>query len=328
MGKLRSLVRVNEWLFSKIPSLFVPLLLFYYYEGASGDCTKVLFLYFIYLMFSFSFGYAVNDYSDREEDAIVGKRNIMGELSETQCSLILLILLCGCIPFGIICNNPVIIPIYIFVYFWGAAYSIRPFRFKERGALGLFECAIAQRMFPMFPILAYSLKTTRYVILWGSITFFAGMRYILIHQVLDLENDRRSGTRTFTTEHENETRYLIYAFFLGETVLLIVTAILAFPLNVVIRFGLLYLVIMGLTFFTVHYIYHSPWLLSYTAVPYEDLYNFYFPLFLLVAITQKASGAFVAVLILCMIGFHPMLNKWKIMAFGFRRILEGALWNK
>ena len=174
MGKLRSLVRVNEWLFSKIPSLFVPLLLFYYYEGASGDCTKVLFLYFIYLMFSFSFGYAVNDYSDREEDAIVGKRNIMGELSETQCSLILLILLCGCIPFGIICNNPVIIPIYIFVYFWGAAYSIRPFRFKERGALGLFECAIAQRMFPMFPILAYSLKTMRYVILWGSITFFAG----------------------------------------------------------------------------------------------------------------------------------------------------------
>ena len=85
MQKFFQLIRMKEWMFSKIPFMFIPLFTFCSKQTLTYDMLLVFACYFVYLAFFFSFGYAINDYSDREIDAIVGKTNIMGELGEGKC---------------------------------------------------------------------------------------------------------------------------------------------------------------------------------------------------------------------------------------------------
>ena len=86
--KFGKLIRMNEWLFSKLPFMFLPILCCF---TELEHITVICLCYFLYLFFFYSFGYAINDYSDRAADKMIGKQNIMGALSEVQCVLILVI---------------------------------------------------------------------------------------------------------------------------------------------------------------------------------------------------------------------------------------------
>lgn len=323
--KFGKLIRMNEWLFSKLPFMFLPILCCF---TELEHITVICLCYFLYLFFFYSFGYAINDYSDRAADKMIGKQNIMGALSEVQCVLILVFLVSGALPLAIISKNRSIYAVLLWVYFWGAAYSIRPFRFKERGVSGLIVCTLAQRTFPMLPLLSISTKMLKYVVVWGTIGALVGLRYILIHQVIDLENDRKTGTATFALSHLNKAKKMLYICFVIET--LLVVSFLFLEYNVFISVGICttYLIVMAITFYTIHYIFNESYLESYIAVPYEDLYNFYYPIVLLLIALKQRTIAFFVLLIIVIIGIRPMTDKWKIMNFGIMRIWKGFIWKK
>ena len=316
MQKFFQLIRMKEWMFSKIPFMFIPLFTFCSKQTLTYDMLLVFACYFVYLAFFFSFGYAINDYSDREIDAIVGKTNIMGELGEGKCRVVLLLLILGCIPFGIVCRNMWIIPIFLFVYFWGAAYSIKPFRFKERGLFGLIECSLAQRTLPMLPLLAYSKDMVQYVLIWGGIGALVGLRYILIHQIIDLENDTKSGTETFAKSHLSIAKTALIICFIVEVIALFLALAFSHGIIVAMIISAVYLIIALISFYTVHFVYNQRYLFSYTYVPLEDFYNFYYTLFISFSFFDNKLIFFSVVIFLFVVGLLPMINKWKLMFAG------------
>lgn len=328
MKRIQKLIRMNEWMFSKIPFMFVPVLLCMAQDGREAFGSVICATYFVYLFAFFSFGYAINDYSDIEADRMVNKQNIMGELSPGIRLLVLVLCFVGALPMVIVCGNRISLVNMALVYFWGAAYSVWPFRFKERGVWGLIVCSLAQRSLPLLPLLAVSSSAKTIVIVWSIIGGLVGLRYILIHQVIDVESDRISKTETFAVHHFQLTRRGLYMCFILEVAVVLGFLIWYHGWQLALVLGVVYGIIMLVIFYTVHFIYEQSYLISYIAVPFEDFYNFYYPLFLSSTLLTEQPVAGVLLVFLLLIGIKPMINKWKIMLFGMRRLGEMLLWKK
>ena len=82
-----------------------------------------------------------------------------------------------------------------------AVYSLPPLRLKTRGVAGLVASTVAQRTAPLaiaFQALhAWGIGPALMLALGSCI----GLRFMVIHQLHDRENDQRAGLRTFATEH-------------------------------------------------------------------------------------------------------------------------------
>jgi UbiA prenyltransferase family len=87
-------------------------------------------------------------------------------------------------------------------------YVLPPIRLKERGLLGLVTDALYAHAIPTFlaAITFYALGSQSWLHVWlllGSLVawqFCLGLRNILLHQLKDADNDRRSGLRTYVTQ--------------------------------------------------------------------------------------------------------------------------------
>jgi len=322
------LFRVGEWLFSKVPFMFIPLFLGALENhgprgiGMGGACAS----YFCYLVFFYSFGYAVNDFSDRDIDKLVGKTNIMAELRRAQCIGILFCLVLGCVPLALVRLNFVGPVMLAFVYFFGAAYSLKPLRFKERGVAGLLVSALAQRTIPLLPLVNLSAGFWKPVTLLGGLGFLVGMRYILIHQSLDQDNDRQSGTRTFVGKNGRRVKALIRVCFVLECIVLTGVCVRYLGLAVSAVLLLVYIAQSLLTSYTMRSFYRKSYFFSFVCVPLEDVYSFYLPLILLLRLLQTSLWWSLPAFLLLLIGVKPMLQKWKTAVFAIthrRRSSDG-----
>ena len=310
------MLRVDEWLFSKLPFLFLPVLIHINDAGPLEYQLLLCLSYFIYLFTYLGFGYAINDYSDREIDMIVGKTNVMSEFSNRKCIGILTLLILGCVPFAVMTFSIQTLLLLVFVYFWGSAYSVKPFRFKEKGAAGLLVSSLAQRTIPLLPLSGVSESYWPVIGICGSCGFLAGLRYILIHQYEDMENDHITGTKTYVNEHGGGISAMICVSFIIECVLVIVMEIFFIRSAAGCALGALCVVQTFVTYHTVRNIYRKKYFLSYICVPFEDMYNFYLPLSLLIGLACRNVVWLLPVMILFAISFKNMMNKWKIAVFG------------
>ncbi len=311
------MLRVEEWLFSKIPFMFAPLFTYIHtyglYRGnyGLGLCLK----YFIFIVTFYGFGYAINDFSDKEIDRKAGKENVMGEISPAAGLFVLALLVMGCLPFLAMHWNGKTALLFALVYFWGAAYSVRPFRFKERGALGLLVSSLAQRALPLLPLLGADARMWRAVLLWGAVGFLTGLRYILIHQYEDMENDRQTGTRTFVNARSGGIAGIIGVCF-GLELLLALAAGVFWRLP---GYWIGFAVCLALSlpaFHTVQHIYQKSYFASFICVPLEDLYNFYLPLAWLLAFAKAEPLWLLPAALLLLAGFGKMRSKWGMAYFG------------
>ena len=272
--------------------------------------------YFVYLFTFLGFGYAINDYSDREIDKKIGKTNVMGELSNRKCLSILTLLTMGGVPFAVMIFSVPSLLLFVFVYFWGAAYSVRPFRFKEKGVAGLLVSSLAQRTIPLLPLLSISKGYWPIVCICGVSGFLVGLRYILIHQYEDIENDQLTGTNTYVKNHNRSISKMVYTSFVIECVL-VVTLELFFIKSVVgYALALLCVVQTFITYHTIQHIYRKKYFLSFICVPFEDMYNFYLPLSSLIGLANKNIIWVLPIAILVIISAKDMINKWKTAIFG------------
>jgi len=111
----------------------------------------------------------------------------------------------------------------------GVAYSVPPIRLKERGILGVISAAAAQRL-PNFLMLAVSVPfDTAAVLIVSAWLLVLGLAFIVDHQLIDLVNDERSGTRTWVRSVGRQRglrarRWLYGAFIVASGALAVLVA--------------------------------------------------------------------------------------------------------
>lgn len=170
----------------------------------------------------------INDFTDIEEDLAVGKANKMANLSpKIRWSLLL-----GCIGLGGVFTvfmwpDKLSVVLYLATWIVFSLYSIRPFRLKERGIWGVLCDATGAHFFPSLLMVAgmgraagvdLDLLWFSFVGLWA---LMFGIRGILWHQYLDMENDFKTQMRTFATRVSTGTlRSIAVALFSVEIVAL------------------------------------------------------------------------------------------------------------
>lgn len=150
----------------------------------------------------------VNDLTDRADDALAGKDNRLTGLNP----LFAYTAIGACLTVGASLAwmwraDPLLVATYAAGWISFALYSVRPFRFKNRGAAGLLCDATGANMVPALLAaqlcaraleLSLSAQWLAAIAVW-SLMF--GLRGILWHQIGDLEADQRSNTLTFVALH-------------------------------------------------------------------------------------------------------------------------------
>ena len=292
MSRLLNYFRAVEWYDSKIPFMLSAYLFHVLLKGAwtVPDIYACFLLYFLYLASFLAFSYLINDFSDMETDRKAGKIKVIFGVDRRITAAILAALpIIGTVPlWSYLGFRSDFLLLTALIYFLGAAYSIQLFRFKEKGFAGLLECAIAQRCVPLLLVPFLVDAKSVYFVLWILVSLLDGIRYLVIHQYMDKENDLKTGVRTFVNERRIDERRLLKRLFWAEC---------AFFAAVFVRLSLIsplallflpaYIVYEKIISIVVSDYMNADWFCSFLAVPLEDLFN----VFLLMILSLYLTAA-------------------------------------
>lgn len=206
--KLPSILRSNDWWDYKI----IPLLVVGYMTTMLSEENLMLHIgWLLFLIAAISAGAIyvsiLNDFTDLEFDIASGKSNRLARFSPLKRKLILSASICVSILFCcFFINDWISLTFYLLAYTAFSLYSIPPFRFKNRGILGVISDASGAHLFPSLFIVAsmsHRLGTgidPLWMLLIGVWAFSYGLRGILWHQFWDRENDLSINHHTFATK--------------------------------------------------------------------------------------------------------------------------------
>ena len=218
-------IRLRDWYDSKVPFVLCYLWCIYLHNSLSITTERFAAVFIGGALFTglfLAFGYMINDYADRTVDAMAGKDKLMHHMSGSAIALsFVIVIAAGIFPILIVSNFSFLVGgTLIATYLIGAAYSMPPFRFKEKGVYGLIISSFAQRCMPVIVLSFLIRQEWSFTILFIVTSFIIGLRYILIHQIIDLENDRLSGVRTFASDHLKQVVFGVFVVFFIELILL------------------------------------------------------------------------------------------------------------
>lgn len=209
---------MNEWWEFKLS----PLLAIFYATAVLTN-TSLLNIWHLPILLLVSLGVGaiyvsvINDLTDIEVDRRAGKSNRFADKS----LFFKIFILSVCLSFGIITayfwtNLSLLSGIfYIAAWIAYALYSIYPFRFKNRGFLGVLGDASGAHFFPYLFVVSAAFAWIEqpinfvWLILVGIWSLACGVRGILWHQVQDFSSDKTSGVSTFVTKHSKSLACLI-----------------------------------------------------------------------------------------------------------------------
>ena len=212
MNVLKRIFRVSEWFGSKLPLQIAVFLLLAYNVGYDARTIAINFVLFIvYSVTYFSISYLANDLSDIEDDKKAGKRNAF---RDTNISVgIVAFVVTTLLHFASVVLISITWQFIVFSvvgYLFGIFYSFKPLRFKERGIVGLVVASFFQRNLQLLVIpFMFEVDWLPFVLI-NIASFVYGIRFILIHQYMDYENDKVSGTKTFVGKAKKITKLIIY----------------------------------------------------------------------------------------------------------------------
>jgi len=222
----------------------------------------------------------LNDFSDISVDRISGKENAASRLSGGQQAIaLLIILLTGLLAFAPNYRNSLATIFLVLFYLFSILYSVGPIRLKERDVVGIICVSLAQRVLPLLIIFAVFEHFGYDTLVFAILSFLIGIRWILIHQLLDRDKDISAGVGTFAANRAPERvfRAMLFCFVMEIVSLIGLMGLLAYEMPFVPIIAILYL-IYGL--------YLTPlWkrvgfrrmLSSYDFAPLADFYYFWLP---------------------------------------------------
>ena len=150
-----------------------------------------LWLYLAYIVLA-------NDLADRKVDAEVGKATIeRGHgLNPSYVKLLLvLIVLAGAAAVLVVGGGAVFDALWVVAYAVGTAYSLPPFKLKDRRALGLVADSVMEKPIPVLIVFAffgyYGIETLVFPV-FGEL-----LDAVFKHQARDHDIDVRAGLKTF-----------------------------------------------------------------------------------------------------------------------------------
>lgn len=149
----------------------------------------------------------INDLTDRDEDLAAGKRNRFAQGRSAGLVVALLTAAAGIWISFLWREQRLLVTFYLAAWLAFSLYSLPPFRWKTRGLAGVLCDATGAHLFPTLVavMLVYRDSGREPDPVWllavSGWALANGLRGILWHQLTDLENDRRSGIRTFATTH-------------------------------------------------------------------------------------------------------------------------------
>lgn len=321
MKNIISYLRIKEWLDSKV-TFMMGILLFFYFciDGRIETITIAKTVaYFLYVSMFLAISYVANDFADMEIDKKAGKAKVIAHMPKwgIWSSLILMAML-GNVPLIICADNKLICSFIIFfTFFLGLAYSTLGIRFKERGLLGLIECSFAQRCMPLliiFVLVKTDVPIAAMLLGWMILSFIDGLRYIIIHQVNDLENDIASGVETYVTRKKGNYRKVLLMLLISE---IIITVFLLIPLwkravvltsaFVVFNIALEYCIYVVIQKYA-----QKDILLTFDSVPMEAFYNTLFPVLSGLSLVMIDTRWIIFTVIILIVSFKSFVIKCKI----------------
>jgi 4-hydroxybenzoate polyprenyltransferase len=168
-------------------------------------------------------------------------------------------------------------------------YSFPP-RLKESYVFGPLVATVGQFVAPAAVVLIAWGEIDAAATAYVAVLFLYGLRMILVHQIIDLENDTRTGTRTTATElgRPAAIRLLRVAFFLEvlASALLLATVVWN-GLSPVLLLALL----IPLASLLVRIAWGEPLRLdTYAYIPLADLHESLLPLLLAAGLALKTGG--------------------------------------
>jgi len=147
------------------------------------------------------FSILANDLSDRAMDSAAGKRRWIAELPRTTGALILAVLLILGLGAVVVWGGSWHTTLaYIASALLAAAYSQKPFRFKERGRLGLIVYALSSVViYVLVPWMWFRGNPWTLLILAAAAGSDKWVQ-IHFHQIIDHAADLKAGARTYAVE--------------------------------------------------------------------------------------------------------------------------------
>jgi len=280
---LLKLIRWDEWYDSKIALFFF---VYYYLLLAHNkvqlqDMLSLLPLGIFFVSLA-SFGFMLNDYSDRFIDKAAGKPNTMNRLSNQKQILVLTIaLLLGLTAFIPFYQYKFAIIFLFLSYLSSILYSTYPFKLKEKGTSGIICASLAQWVLPTLIVFSIFEHFALDTILFAILSVLIGLRWILVHQLIDRSRDIQTNVRTFAVARTSTKTFSI----MRTLFVLELLAMLGFMGLVAYAISLKALV--PIVAYVIFEMYLLPFwrkqgfrriLASYDFAPLADLYFFWFPL--------------------------------------------------
>jgi 4-hydroxybenzoate polyprenyltransferase len=188
-------MRIWEWK-NKILILFgAGMIMVIWNQNTEGFFGALIFM-FIYSIFGASYGYVINSYFDRIPDEQLNKYPDVRHFTKTRHFMILVVLglLTFLMPFYY--RNLIIVALGLTIFFLITFYSAPPIRFKERSFLGPLSEAFSEKPLP-FLFFTFLIPSdailTLFLFIWLCLI---GLHSIIGHQLLDYENDLKTGIKT------------------------------------------------------------------------------------------------------------------------------------
>jgi 4-hydroxybenzoate polyprenyltransferase len=149
-GKIRNtikLVRVYEWI-EKLQVSLVACFILLIAMPYPWRFLWALLVLGLYMLVLGSYGYTLNSYCDRAQDAKVGKHAEISYFSDWQLLIILLVLALFSLGIPLSFADLKIRILGLVTFFLVTFYSAKPIRFKERGLWGISVATLTQRPLP------------------------------------------------------------------------------------------------------------------------------------------------------------------------------------
>jgi 4-hydroxybenzoate polyprenyltransferase len=219
--RILAMSRVAEWL-DKVYLVVASAVILLLFTPAPIDDLRAITVLVIFTAFVSSYGYILNAFADRKQDHIVGKHRELELIPDSAFMKAIILSSLGSIATPAATLDWQAAAIGASVFLLATAYSLEPLRLKERGSLGIFSSALAQRPLP-FLFFASLVDTftslTWFLFAWLTIL---GLAVMVAHQSADYRNDESAAVESWAQSVGAVTTKRIAVGLLAMTVLSLV----------------------------------------------------------------------------------------------------------